>query len=173
MAAAHGGDKRRYEQLLRELGAVIEQYVRRRFGRLAFIDDCVQECLLAIHLARHTYDPRRPFRPWFFTIVRNKTIDLLRRAYYAPARADEGAAWGAESDAGAGDPAGSVVAGELLTRLEPSHRDALMLTKIVGYSLAEAAAQLGISEAAMKSRVNRAIRATALLLQREQEQDLE
>jgi len=131
----------------------------------------VQECLLAIHLARHTYDPRRPFRPWFFTIVRNKTIDLLRRAYYAPAPADEGAARGAESDAGAADPAGSVAAGELLTRLEPSHRDALMLTKIVGYSLAEAAARLGISEAAMKSRVNRAIRATALLLQ--QEQDLE
>lgn len=170
MVAALGGDKRLYEQLLRELAAAIERYVRRRFGRLAFIDDCVQECLLAIHEARHTYDPRRRFRPWLFTVVRNKTIDLLRRSYYAPRPAADALAplW-IEAAEAAGDPAGELVAGDILTQLDPRHRDALTLTKVAGYSLAEAAARLGISEAAMKSRVARAVRATVVLLERERD----
>lgn len=168
MAAAHEGDKRLYEQLLRELGDATEQYIRHRFGQLAFIDDCVQECLLAIHVARHTYDPRRRFRPWFFTIVRNKTIDLLRRSCYAPRSGDSvPLSTAPDLAAGTADPAEELAAGDILTRLDPSHRDALTLTKIHGYSLAEAAARTGISEAAMKSRVARAIRATAALLQTE------
>jgi DNA-directed RNA polymerase specialized sigma24 family protein len=43
----------------------------------------------------------------------------------------------------------------------------LTLTKVIGYSLTEAAERTGISETAMKSRVRRAIRAAALLLNEE------
>jgi len=166
MAAAHGGDKAVYEQLLRELGDTIERYLRCHFGRLAHVEDCVQECLLAIHMARHTWDPHRRFRPWFFTIVHHKTIDLLRRASYAPPphedRVPPGIGLGLTTT---GDPADEMVPGDILTRLPPAYRDALKLTKIEGYSLAEAAARAGISEAAMKSRVARAIRATKALLE--------
>jgi RNA polymerase sigma-70 factor (ECF subfamily) len=166
MVAAHGGDKQAYEQLLRELGNTIEKYIRSRFGQLACIEDCVQESLLAIHLGRHTWDPRRRFRPWLFTIVHHKTVDLLRRASYAPSR--RGTAPGTELDAASGgDLANELLPGDLLNQLGPAHRDALVLTKIGGYSLAEAAARVGISETAMKSRVARAIRATAALLRRE------
>ena len=167
--AAHGGDKQFYEQLLRELGNAIEKYIRRRFGQLACMEDCVQECLLAIHMARHTWDSSRRFRPWLFTIVHHKTIDVLRRASYAPS--GRGTAWPEpELDpAAGGDPADELLPGELLNQLGPAHRDALVLTKLGGYSLAEAAARTGISESAMKSRVARAIRATAVLLRGEQE----
>lgn len=161
MAAAHRGDHRAYETLLTELASVIQRYIERRFGSLAFIEDCVQECLLAIHNGRHTYDPKRPFRPWFFTIVRNRTIDLLRSAY---AGRETTGAVDLESTARATGPADDYAAGELLGRLEPQHRDALTLTKVFGYSLAEAAAQTGVSESAMKSRVSRALRAAAALL---------
>ncbi|MBN1238393.1 MAG: sigma-70 family RNA polymerase sigma factor [Gammaproteobacteria bacterium] len=164
MAAAHRGDKRQYEQLLRELAVAIERYITRRFGALAFVDDCVQECLLAIHAARHTYDPRRHFRPWVFTIVHNKTIDLLRRSHY---RSQSGEDWlrlsFADGAVGA-DPADELAAGEVLMQIDPSYRDALTLTKIDGYSLAEAAARAGVTESAMKSRVARGIRAAAALL---------
>jgi RNA polymerase sigma-70 factor (ECF subfamily) len=64
MAAAHRGDKRLYERLLRETAVAIDRYIRRRFRALSFVDDCVQESLLAVHNARHTYNPERPFRPW-------------------------------------------------------------------------------------------------------------
>ncbi len=66
MARAQGGDRAAYEKLMTELGSVIERYVLRRFGRAGgsdFAEECVQESLLAIHGARQTYDPGRPFRP--------------------------------------------------------------------------------------------------------------
>ena len=164
MAAAHHGDGRAYATLLDELGNAIHRYIEKRFGALAFIEDCVQECLLAIHNGRHTWDPNRPFRPWLFTIVRHRTIDLLRSAY-AGREASGGIK--VELEPAAAGPADEYAAGELLGRLEPSQRHALTLTKIFGYSLAEAAAQTGVSESAMKSRVSRALRAAENLLLRE------
>lgn len=163
MAAAHRGDARLYEQLLHELAGAIRAYVRSRFGALAFTDDCVQECLIAIHNARHTYDPRRPFRPWLFAIVRNKTVDLLRRSYTSR-RASEGMTG---LDDAAPDPRAEVEAGEILAGLKPEFRNALTLTKLIGYSINEAAEHAGISVTAMKSRVSRAIKAAELLLNQE------
>lgn len=163
MAAAHRGDSRLYERLLHELASVIAAYVRSRFGTVFYTEDCVQECLLAIHNARHTYDPSRPFRPWLFAIVRNKTVDLLRRSY-ASNRIPSGSGG---SQAVASDPPAEIEAGEILTSLKPEFRNALTLTKIIGYSINEAAQRSGISETAMKSRVSRAIRAAELLLREE------
>jgi RNA polymerase sigma-70 factor (ECF subfamily) len=164
MAAAHRGDRKIYEVLLRELGDVIERYLQRRFGHVGFREDCVQECLLAIHVGRHTNDPRRPFRAWFFAVVRNKTIDVMRRSLVSgPAPLPLGAAASGYEP----DPADELVAAELLDRLEPLYRDALELTKLRGYTTAEAAAHAGISETAMRTRVSRALRATAQLLNEE------
>jgi RNA polymerase sigma-70 factor (ECF subfamily) len=166
MAAAHRGDKRLYERLLREIAAAIERYIQRRFGMLSFTDDCVQECLLAVHNARHTYDPARPFRPWLFCLVRNKTIDLLRRSYGArPMHEDIDDARLAVTPE---HETGTEVE-DILARLDPRFRSALVLTKVIGYSLSEAAGHSGISEAAMKSRVSRAVRAAELLLNAERD----
>ena len=38
----------------------------------------MQEALITIHKARHTYDPGRPFGPWFYAIVNSRLIDALR-----------------------------------------------------------------------------------------------
>ena len=167
MAAAHRGDKRLYERLLTELAPVIERYVRSRFGALTFTEDCVQECLLAIHNARHTYDPNRPFRPWFFTIVRNRTIDLLRKSWshQAATAADLEAS---ESVAVTG-PLEDIEAARILDQLKPQFRNALTLTKLFGYSVNEAAERSGISESAMKSRVSRALKAAEQLLKEERD----
>ncbi len=169
MAAAHRGDKRLYERLLGELASAIDRYVKSRFGKLSFTEDCVQECLLAIHNARHTYDPARPFRPWLFAIVRNKTVDLLRRSYAGERMPVEPihaglAAEGASPDA-------EIEAGDILAKLDPQFRSALTLTKVIGYSVDEAAQRSGISSTAMKSRVRRAVRAAALLLKAESDRE--
>lgn len=166
MAAAHRGDKRLYERLLRETAVAIERYIRRRFGALSFVEDCVQECLLAMHNARHTYDPQRPFRPWLFAIVRNRTIDLLRRSYAGHALAE---ALDADDLPAPAEERSFGEAQDILARLKPQFRSALVLTKIEGYSLGEAADRSGISETAMKSRVSRALRAAAALLNAERD----
>ncbi len=165
MVAAHRGDARAYERLLSELGSVIEAYLRSRFGPLSIIEDCVQECLLSIHSARHTYDPARPFRPWLFAIVRNRTIDMLRRS--AVGERSGGEPLDSEFARVDYGPEAGLVGGEILEGLKPEQRDALTLTKIFGYTIREAAEHCGISETAMKSRVSRAIRAAASLLDAE------
>ena len=163
MAAAHRGDKRAYEQLLRELASVTDHYVRRHFGALSFREDCVQECLLAIHKGKHTYDPKRAFRPWFFTIVRNRVIDLLRSAYAGK----EAPIMTVDNSQTHPDPSDELSAGDILSKLDANQRKALSLTKIHGYSIAEAAERSGITESAMKSRVSRAVRSVAHLLQQD------
>jgi len=166
MAAAHRGDKRLYERLLRETAVAIDRYIRRRFGALSFVDDCVQECLLAVHNARHTYNPERPFRPWLFALVRNKTIDLLRRSYAEHPLSEELDAHSLPAPAA---PELEADAEDILARLKPQFRSALVLTKIEGYSLGEAADRTGISETAMKSRVSRALRAAEAMLKAERD----
>ena len=79
MCSAQAGHEAAYRLLLEELSEVINRYLCSRFGHHHFIEDSVQDTLVAIHQARHTYDQRRRFRPWLFAIVRHKAIDTLRR----------------------------------------------------------------------------------------------
>ncbi len=165
MAAAQGGDREGYTRLLAEIGQAIEAYIRVRFGQLDALEDCVQECLIAIHAARHTYDPARLFRPWLFTIVRHKTIDLLRqRQTWIDAQAMAPTA----TDVRDTDRLMRVLDGiKILERLAPDYREMVALAKYGGYSIAEAAAWLGISESAAKARLQRALAAIRKLLESE------
>lgn len=54
MAQAQAGDGAVYARLLTELGSAIETYIRVCFGALDALEDRVQECLIAVHAARHT-----------------------------------------------------------------------------------------------------------------------
>ncbi len=93
--------------------------------------------------------------------MRHKAIDLVRRGRVRrpadPRDASDEATFGI--DHGVVDASHRLDAASLLDRLDPKYREALVLTKLEGYSLAEAAAQAGVSATAMKTRVHRAIRA--------------
>ena len=154
MAGAQSGDAAAYRQLLDELATMVERYLRVRLGDHEFLEDCVQEVLLAVHQARHTYDTRRAFRPWLFAIIRHKSTDALRRV---EVRGRYLAAEEAFSEPGVEGPEALVETGRLLTRLPDSLRQALTLTKISGLSTAEAAREMNISEGALKVRVHRAV----------------
>lgn len=168
MARGQAGDREAYAQLMSELGGVIEAFVRARFGAGGasdFVEECVQESLLALHRVRHTWDPRQAFRPWLFAVVRHKVIDLLRREAVRRTEPEP-----EEEKAGAQeDPADRIDSARLLAALEPVYREALVLTKLEGCSLEEAAARAGVSASAMKTRVHRAVR---MVQQRLREEDL-
>jgi RNA polymerase sigma-70 factor (ECF subfamily) len=156
MARAQGGDREAYTKLMDELADVVESFLHARFGGARasdFLEDCVQEALLTVHRVRHTWDRHLPFRPWLFAIVRHKVIDLLRRE--AVRRTESAPA--EEPVAPAHDPSLRLDGARLLAALAPPYREALVLTKLEGCSLEEAAARAGISASAMKTRVHRAI----------------
>jgi RNA polymerase sigma-70 factor (ECF subfamily) len=166
MRLANAGDRLAYQDLLHEVGQAAEDYLRRHFGDGDFLEDCVQESLLAIHRARESWNPQRSLRPWLFTIIRHKAIDFLRRRgtrLRSEVGVSEERREAVSAQMGASAHARVEVAG-LLSRLEPKYRDALVLTKLRGYSLSEAAAELGVSTPAMKTRVHRAIAKAQQLL---------
>jgi RNA polymerase sigma-70 factor (ECF subfamily) len=166
MQRAQRGDGICYEHLLTEIARVVERYLRARFGDIDVLEDCVQECLLAVHLARHTYDPRRPFRPWMFTIVRHRTIDVLRQRR-TRLRFERSLAREQETVLEREALSRLVLGVRVLERLAPGYQEAVALTKYAGYSTAEAAAWLGVSEPALKARLHRGLLAIRRQLEEE------
>lgn len=166
MMSAQKGDTAAYSRLLVELGHVIERYLLARFGNVISVEDCVQEILLAIHRARHTWEPGRAFRPWLFTIAKHKAIDELRRerSRQVPREAVDGQSVNAEVEEAA-------TVSRLLRRLDRDKSEALILTKVVGLTCVEAAEHCGISEPAMKLRVHRGIKQARRLLEEDESDD--
>ena len=170
MASAQTGDEADYRQLLTELTDVIYSFLCSRFGKHHFTEDCVQETLIAIHQARHTYDQHRPFRPWLFAIVRHKAIDTLRKQ---SSRQRVTSQYRVEQEilsqvSQQNEADNEIIRGHLLESLSEEYREVLVLTKIIGFSVAEAAEKLGISESLVKVRVHRAIRKLKKMMEADQ-----
>ena len=79
MRMAQAGDQNAYTSLLVLLTSTTRRFARARLGGVPWIDDVVQETLLTVHRALHTYDPARPFGPWFYAIASTRLIDAVRR----------------------------------------------------------------------------------------------
>ena len=157
MIRAQGGDRGAYHTLLEELAGAIAGYLRSRFGDHAWVEDCTQECLVTIHRARHSYDPARPFRPWLFALVKHKAIDVLRHRSFRVAH--EAAGEAVETAAAPADGTEHRIdAAALLDRLPDGDRAALVMTKIEGMTVEQAAERLGVTPSAVKSRVSRGIK---------------
>jgi RNA polymerase sigma-70 factor, ECF subfamily len=79
MERAQRGDQEAYASLLVLASGAVTRMVRQQWGNVAWVDDAVQETLLSVHRARHTFDPARPFAPWLYAIAHNRMIDVARR----------------------------------------------------------------------------------------------
>jgi RNA polymerase sigma-70 factor (ECF subfamily) len=158
MAQAQDGDPDAYHRLLTELSGLVTGFVRRRLANDADVEDVVQEVLLSIHTARKTYDPRRPFSPWFFAIVRRRYFDFLRKASRrAQQEVIESELDWHRVEADREEGMGLVFDLErILEELPEKQRMAFRLTKIKGLSSREAAERSGMSESAVKVSVHRA-----------------
>ena len=160
MALAQQGDANAYQGLLIDLSAVAQSFFRRRIADISSAEDLVQEVLISVHGARHSYNPKRPFGPWFFSILRRRYIDYLRRVSRLAKReyiTDE-----PEINFNVGDREGGIAEildfQTLLKKLPERQREAFSLVKIRGLSVAEAARESGMSESMVKVSVHRAKR---------------
>lgn len=168
MAAAQAGDKAAYRTLLDALRDWLARYYRGRLPE-AMIDDAVQEALIAVHTKRATWDPSRPFAPWLAAIARYKWIDRLRALASSAAEPlpEEGLIQAASlttADTGAAVLSAKLL-DELLTGLKPAQAQAIRLVKLGGYSVAEAAASTGQSEALIKVNIHRGLARLAARLE--------
>ncbi len=154
MALVQAGDQEAYRIFLNEIGPILYGFVRRRVFNQELVPDVYQEVLLTIHKARHTYDPSRPLGPWIFTVARNSLLDALGRNRKFAEREvptetlpEKG---GVQDEDGLDDQLY-----QALQSLPEGNRRAVELLKLKGFTLEEAARELGISVAAVKVRAHR------------------
>ena len=160
MVAAQRGDRSAYEGLLTQLVPLITAFVRRRAGDVPWCEDVVQESLLAVHRARHSYDSARPFAPWLYAIVQNRLIDTLRvhrrrllREIDPETTREPGIGARQERDALLRDVRRAMAV------LPDRQRRVIELLKFEDLSVREVAARLGMSETNVKVTAHRGYRA--------------
>ncbi len=160
------GDAQAYHVFLGRLSAHLRAFLGRRlFGWPDDVEDLVQECLLALHNQRHTYERGQPLTAWVHAIARYKMVDLLRaksvrEALHDPI--DDDMALFTDSATEASDARRDL--GALLQTLPDRHRLPIEHVKLQGLSVAETARLTGMSESAVKVGVHRGLKALAARL---------
>jgi RNA polymerase sigma-70 factor, ECF subfamily len=159
MQRAQQGDQRAYDDLLRLLATDARGFVGRRVGWADWTEDVVQDVLLTIHRARRTYDPARPFAPWFYAIVNSRMIDALRARRRVTTREvpDETvlAAQPAPDAPGAATNDVKEALARAVAGLPRVQREVVSLMKYEDLSVREIATRLGMTEAAVKATAHR------------------
>jgi RNA polymerase sigma-70 factor (ECF subfamily) len=166
---AQSGDEAAYRQCLGLLASRLRAYLKRRLSGLPDeVEDLVQETLLALHLQRGTYDPTLPVSAWAVAIARHKLVDLWRRRGRRERLHD--AIDDVDEQLLVAEPRDSDARRDLETLFEAlpqAQRQAIVLTKLEGLSVAEAAARAGASESAIKVQVHRGLKRLAALVRRD------
>jgi RNA polymerase sigma-70 factor (ECF subfamily) len=159
------GANGRFDELYRRGSPRIRAFLARLCSDVALADDLTQETFLRIHRARESFVAGSAAMPWMFAIARNAFRDYRRRE---AVRLGLGAkiARGRDTPARAppethGDHMLAAreladLVGATLAELPLEHREAFILIRFEGLSVSEAAAVLGASESAVKTRAFRA-----------------
>ena len=174
MAAAQAGDGAAYAALLRACHPLIERIARGKGVPHDRIDDVVQDTLLAIHRARQTYDPARPFLPWLRAIAQRRATDSFRnhhrrqsREINAPVAYDSHPDPGAGPDQRLGHAQQAARLAAAVATLPDRQREAMEHLARQEFTLAEAAARTGRTAGALKVSLHRALASLRVTLAKE------
>src|SRR5260370_21987036 len=162
MGRAQGGDAEAYRRLLVAIAPYLQSLARRHHRNPGDVEDTVQDVLLTVHAIRHTYDPHRPFGPWLVAIAKRRIIDRLRgqgrtRAREVALDLEHETFCAPETNLGEADWNKRVLS-DSIERLPPGQRAAVRLLKLQEMSLRQAAAVSGMSVAALKVAMHRALK---------------
>lgn len=164
---AVAGDAAAFESLVKTWRGPVYRFARRLLKDDAAAEDVLQETFLTAHRKLASWRGDGSLKGWLFAIARSEVLMQRRRRVGEPKDYEA-----VESlpqlgaDAGWGNPMDPHTLAErleertlmerLLDSLEPEEREVLQLRDIEGLSGEETAAALGLTLAAMKSRLHRA-----------------
>jgi RNA polymerase sigma-70 factor (ECF subfamily) len=158
LTAAQAGNSSALEALLAKHRQTVFRYGLRYCKTTEDAEDAVQETLWAATRSIRGFRRAAAITTWLFTIVRNKCHRLNSRAPandladLLPFIADD--AESAEQQIATRQT--EQLLAHALAKLEPTHREAVILRDVEGLTAPEAAARLSISVSALKSRLHRA-----------------
>jgi RNA polymerase sigma-70 factor (ECF subfamily) len=164
------GDGAAFHRLYALLAPRILGYLVALIADRALAEDLLQQTFLKVHQNRGNYVRNANPVPWVYTIAHRTCLDEIRRRKRAPVRLtmdgqlphEPRAALSGEPEdqdprqqAPAGGEGRQISLADL-DGLPPNQREALVLTKVHGHSVAEAARIAGTTPGAIKLRAHRA-----------------
>jgi len=167
LIASNDGDWLRYHQFLEALASHLRGWLRRCLPRsLRDVEDLLQEILLAVHNARHTYRPDTPLTHWIHAIARYKCQEYFRmhgRSGESHDALDDRALL-TSVVADAEDPRRDIR--QLVNSLPRRRRLPVQLVKFDGLSVAEASRRSGLSQSAIVTGIYKGMRMLSAVLSR-------
>ncbi|MDB2682649.1 RNA polymerase sigma factor [Alphaproteobacteria bacterium] len=160
-AKAQTGDKRAYEQLLKDILPFIQNVIRGRLANPDWVDDITQDALMSVHKSLKTYDPKMPFRPWLMAIVSFRRTDYLRKHYRTRDQKQLSSDMAEFQGSSVTNP---THAGEYkdieaaLGELPEKQRKIFQMVKIQGYSIEEVANEMNMNASAVKVSAHRTMK---------------
>ena len=159
MTRSQNGDPISYQKLLEALVPLIEIRIRRKVFEVKNQSDVIQDVLFSIHKSLASYDNRFDVKPWVIAICERRIVDYIRKV----TRRDSH-----EVLSENGDVTNHFIdtksllesrqeLEELMKDLPEASKQALLLTKIDGYSTKEAAEILGVKQNALRTRISRSL----------------
>jgi RNA polymerase sigma-70 factor, ECF subfamily len=163
LLAAHvAGDRYAFAELIGRHHRQLHRLARRTTRCAEDADDALQDAMLAAHRGAPSFRHDAAVGSWLHRIVVNACLDGLRRARVhptAPLEDDSGAVGDGTSQVET-----AIVVRRALMRLPVDQRAAVLAVDMLGFSVADAAARLGVPEGTVKSRCARARARLAVLL---------
>lgn len=160
MALAQEGDGIAFASLLEQVSQFLRPYLSKRMGAMDQAEDVLQEILITLHRARHTYDPSRPFKPWLYAVANSRVMEFWRK--HKRREEFESPLFEEQTELAVADEEISQIEVEALEKamaqLSDSQREIVRLLKIEGHSVKEVAGMLKMSESAVKVAAHRGYR---------------
>lgn len=154
--------------LYQEHAAPLWRFVLRLTGDASRAEDVVQETLLrAWQHPEVIANPDRPPRAWLYTVARNIVIDETRSARFRTAG-------GSLDEPGVPERAAPdevdaavdrLLIADAMAQMSADHRAVVERAYYRGWTTAQIAADLGVAEGTVKSRLHYAVRALRLTMQ--------
>jgi RNA polymerase sigma-70 factor (ECF subfamily) len=166
--AARAGDQTAFAQLMHRHKQWLYHFIRRYVADRDDAYDLLQESFVSAWSALSRYDPERPLQAWLRRIALNKCRDRARRNAVRRAALQLLSVAGFVSEASpqdAGRSAGALQRLEsAIASLPQALKEPLVLTQLEGMSHREAAAFLGLGPKAVETRIYRAKKRLAGML---------
>lgn len=168
MKLSLAGDQRAYAAVLKETARFLRPFLSKRLNFGTEVDDVLQEILISVHKARHTYDGNRPYKPWVYAIAKFRLQDYLR-AHYADHLRQAVELSEVENDlldpVTKSDITYESISGEV-QKLPPKQAAILQMMHQEGYTAKEVAEKIGMKESAVKVAAHRAYKLLRKVLER-------
>lgn len=158
MRLSLAGDKKAYGILLMHSARLLRPYLTKRIYNRQDIEDVLQEILISLHKAKHTYDGGRPYEPWLYAIANYRLQDYLRKHYNDPiknAGEIEEIENIADEDVTKIDFSYEYISEEI-DNLSGQQPKILKMIHNEGYTAKEVAQKIGMTESAVKVAAHRA-----------------